>query len=300
MAPHSFRVGVAPLAKVQAVPDAASLSALNPGGWLKTLLLMGCGGAFWLACSDVCAQGREPAPTLAAVSHLWLTPDMERPLKVRVVPSEAAPPQSLIVIRGVPQGMSFSEGRLFGAGVWVLPYARLADLKLRTPKEIGGGMLTVTLTALDGAAIAETQITVISPPPRVEAGGTASLPPARDNPAARSTATTTPATERKEPSLPKPTTEKRAEQLLLLEKGKESLGHGNILIARQFFERAAKNGLAEAAFALAATYDPRELSRMAGGATVPPEPAVAVKWYKRARELGSLDADARLSGLARR
>jgi TPR repeat protein len=100
--------------------------------------------------------------------------------------------------------------------------------------------------------------------------------------------------------LPKPTTEKRAEQLLLLEKGKESLGHGNILIARQFFERAANNGLAEAAFALAATYDPRELSRMAGGATVPPEPAVAVKWYERARELGSLDAAARLSGLARR
>ena len=81
----------------------------------------------------------------------------------------------------------------------------------------------------------------------------------------------------------KATKELPPELLSLLQKGRESLRQGNMLVARQFYQRAAEKGLAEAAFALAATYDARELSRMKGIADVPADAALARKWYEKAK-----------------
>jgi hypothetical protein len=307
MTHRPFRVGV-PLASLR---QARPASPVRRRGWrrkLGNLLLAGCGAGFWLAQADLAAQGRKPAPTLVVASQLWLKPGTETPLEVRAVPGEAVPPSSVIVIRGVPEGMRFSEGRQFGAGVWVLPAVRLPSLKLHTPTDItSGGTLTIILTGLDGVALAQTQITVISLPPGKKEPAAPTLampvtpppPPQNDTPTA-STAASEPKAAPPPPPAPKAAPANRAELLMLLDKGKESLRHGNILIARQFFERAATKGLAEAALALATTYDPRELPRMTGGADVFPDAAIARKWYEKARELGSPDAAARLSELGRR
>ena len=296
MAPLLF--GGAVPAKARSLPGAASPFSPNSGRWPRMLLLAGCGVGFWFALTDVSAQARKASPILVVASQLWLNPGTENPLEIKVVPADAVPPQSVIVVRGVPPGMRFPEGRLFGEGVWVLPASRLPLVKLQTPTEIpSGGMLTVALTTLEGASIAETQITIISVPAPKEKVANPSPLPASPTPSATSS---TAATQYKEPSAPQVTPEIRAESLLLTEKGKESLRLGNVLIARQFFERAANKGLAEAALVLATTYDPRELHRTTAGADVVADTKLARKWYEKAIKLGSAEATARLSNIGRR
>jgi TPR repeat protein len=229
-------------------------------------------------------------------SQLPLTPGHESTLEIRVTPESAIPPRALIVIKGAPTGVRVSERRALGAGVWVVPAAHLTILKLIAAKDYrGGGVISVALATLDGNAIAETMVTLVNGP---QAGVPVNAPAAP--PTGTITASPPTASERGLNPQPKMTTEKRTELLLLLQKGMESLRIGNILHARQFFLRAAENGSAEAALALAATYDPVELGRMAEMTRVVPDPALARKWYEKAKELGSSEAEARLAALARR
>jgi hypothetical protein len=64
----------------------------------------------------------------------------------------------------------------------------------------------------------------------------------------------------------------------------------DIVSARLFYERAANAENAQAAIRLGETFDPSFLAR-AGLNGVRGDPAVAVLWYQRARELGSREAD---------
>jgi TPR repeat protein len=82
----------------------------------------------------------------------------------------------------------------------------------------------------------------------------------------------------------------------MLARGQEYLASGNVAAARDFFERAAEIGLAAAALRLAATYDPVELRRVQAQGIVA-DPAMARRWYLRARELGALEAVERLARL---
>ena len=133
--------------------------------WLTMLILAGCCGSAWFGPFSASAQGRGLPLVVAVAPQLWLKPGVETPIEIRLVPNEAVPPQSVLVIRGVPPGLRFSEGRLFGSGVWVLPAARLPDLKLQAPGDIiSGGLLIISLTTLEGVAIAQAQVTVLSVP----------------------------------------------------------------------------------------------------------------------------------------
>ena len=82
----------------------------------------------------------------------------------------------------------------------------------------------------------------------------------------------------------------------LKEKGDEQLAQGLVAPARLLYERAVELGLAEAAMALAATYDEAELTspNLRG---VSPDAKEAKRWYERARQLGAGDADQRLRRL---
>jgi hypothetical protein len=293
MAPYLFFAGKALSAQEQAPPDPAA-HASKRARWLARLLLAGCSAGLIMAF-DASGQQRKP-PNLVVSSQLWLRPGIQNPLEVKVVPADAIPPQSVIVIRGVPSSMRFSEGRLFGPGVWVIPIARLADLKLQTPPDAsGGGMLTIVLTSLEGAPLAEAQVAIIPMPAKQAVENTTApvivpLPVPVVTPPPAFTGTTQDSF-----SPPQAMSESRGELILLLEKGTENLRLGNILLARQFYQRAADKGLAEAAFALAGTYDPYELSRKKEMAGVSPDPELAKKWYQKAGELGSSEAAARLS-----
>ena len=82
----------------------------------------------------------------------------------------------------------------------------------------------------------------------------------------------------------------------LVERGDRYLDQGNILVARQYFLRAAQGGLGAAAFKLAETHDPHELVRLNVQGLMP-DPAEAKRWYTRASDLGTSEAKARLGRL---
>ena len=79
------------------------------------------------------------------------------------------------------------------------------------------------------------------------------------------------------------------EKAALMEKGQVLMRSGDIASARLLFQRLANAGIADAALALAATYDPRYLAQHSLIGVVGDE-TMARSWYQRASELGSVEA----------
>jgi TPR repeat protein len=79
--------------------------------------------------------------------------------------------------------------------------------------------------------------------------------------------------------------------------GTDLMASGDIAAARTMFERVAEAGDAAGAFALAETYDPAVLRtlRLRGG--IAPNPALARRWYEKARDMGSSAAIDRIARL---
>jgi hypothetical protein len=277
-----------------APPSGASLPRV-----LATLVLIGYGAGFCLECPDASAQGRKPAATLIVSTEIPLTPGAESPLDIRLAPGDVLPPKAVLIIRGVPPGVTLSEGRAFGTGVWVLPAALVTNLKLRAPADSKGGLLTIALATPDGIALAEAQISLV--PAQQKSGAATAKGASRTIDRTDTTASSAPLDQLPAAApVPRLTAENRAELMLIYEKGNESVKLGNILIARQFYLRAAEKGLSEAAFALATTYDPNELAKIKGAAGITADAALAKKWYERAMELGFPEAADHISELARR
>lgn len=85
----------------------------------------------------------------------------------------------------------------------------------------------------------------------------------------------------------------RETALKYLRRGNEELAEGRVAPARLLYERSAEMGLAQAAMALAATYDAAELNQP-HLRNVLPDAEEARRWYERAAALGAADAGARL------
>jgi hypothetical protein len=88
----------------------------------------------------------------------------------------------------------------------------------------------------------------------------------------------------------------RTTALKFLKRGDEELAEGRVAPARLLYERAAEMGLAQAAMALASTYDAPELAKP-HLRNIPPDPVEAKRWYVRAKILGAAEAAARLQRL---
>jgi TPR repeat protein len=82
----------------------------------------------------------------------------------------------------------------------------------------------------------------------------------------------------------------------LMARAKSLLASGDISPARLLLERAAEAQEASAALMLAQTYDPTVLGTQ-DIRNITPDPALARSWYQRAAQLGSADAQRRLSQL---
>jgi len=199
-------------------------------------------------------------------------PASQTPLPIRIEPRDQVPPQAMLLVRGLSATAHLSEGRMFGPGVWVVPLPSISRLTIQAPAEVSRSDLTLTLVTPDGKPLAEAKITLFIAPPTFRDEPVAAVPLNVPNEAERDAA------------------------LKLLDKGHESVKAGNIAVAQKFYERAADRGLAEAAMALASTYDPAELARM-NALGVEPNKALARKWYEKARDLGAADAEARLRRL---
>jgi TPR repeat protein len=79
-------------------------------------------------------------------------------------------------------------------------------------------------------------------------------------------------------------------------KGDEALRDGNVAAARALYEWAAAKGSAEAALAMGATYDQHRLWAL-GLFGLMADRDQALRWYRRAGELGHPEANARISAL---
>jgi TPR repeat protein len=82
----------------------------------------------------------------------------------------------------------------------------------------------------------------------------------------------------------------------LMTRAKSLLASGDISPARLLLARAAEAQDASAALMLAQTYDPTVLGTQ-DIRNITPDPATARSWYQRAAQLGSVDAQRRLSQL---
>jgi hypothetical protein len=84
----------------------------------------------------------------------------------------------------------------------------------------------------------------------------------------------------------------------LVKRGQDLLQNGDLASARLLLRRAAEAGNANAALALAASFDPLVIARL-GVIGIQPDIARARQWYAKAAELGSTDASQQLAKLER-
>jgi hypothetical protein len=199
-------------------------------------------------------------PDISVPPTIAAAPATDVPFPIRV---EKGPRDSFVRVRGLPATAALSEGYAIARGSWVVPLNALSGLRITLPATAAGKAdMVVTLVGVDGTVLVEARSTLVigaSPPSRSEG---------------------------------------RERALRFLRKGNERLAEGLVAPARLLYERAADLGLAEAAMALAATYDPARLGRgnLRG---VQPDPKEARRWYERARALGAPEAEQRLRRLDR-
>jgi hypothetical protein len=99
------------------------------------------------------------------------------------------------------------------------------------------------------------------------------------------------------PPLNGPPTADREETAALLARGRAHIADGDLVAARLVLRRAVERGDPQAALALGGTFDPNVLKRL-GVVSVVGDLEQAREWYRKAADLGSADAPARLEQLA--
>jgi len=260
--------------------------------------------AFLGAAPPALAQSKAgPAITLAA--QIAVEPATQSPLPIAVGPPEAVPRNSFVRLRGLPPMASLSEGHAIAPGAWAVALSALGGLRITLPPEASGrAEIVATLVAVDGTVLAEERTTLTigaareadagqaqrEPQPPAASILRAGAPPAAPAGAApEGRAPAPPAQARQKPVTP----QDRERALRLIKKGDELLEQGDVAGARLLYERAADAGLAQAAMALAGTYDAAELARLKARG-ISPDARAARRWYERARELGAGEAEERL------
>jgi hypothetical protein len=250
-----------------------------------------------LATAQALAQA-SARPTITIAATIAAEPASQAALPIRVGPPDALPRNSFVRVRGLPPAVALSDGYSIAPGAWAVPIGALPSLKMTLPSGAAGrSEIVIALVAIDGAVLAEAKsmLTIAArnsqrrdpgapaaasilragtpskgPPEPVESSG----PALKDSP-------------------PPATPQDRERALRLMKKGDAQLEDGNVSGARLFYERAADAGLAQAAMALAATFDALELPRLKLRG-VPPDRKQARRWYERAHQLGAGGAEERL------
>lgn len=225
-------------------------------------------------------------------------PGAETRLTIGITPMAALPANSFLRIKGLPASVQLTDGHQIAAGAWAIPIDGLAKLRIKVqPGTQGKSELSLSLFSIEGRILAEARTALVIAPAGLIASAPEATPPklvARGAMSVLPTASPTVTPQPAPPPLMSPQDREQAQRSL--ERGTAQLRTGSMVAARALLERAADLGLAEAAMALAATYDAWELSRL-GVLGVQPDPIAARKWYARAQELGAPAAAERIARL---
>jgi hypothetical protein len=208
---------------------------------------------------------------------------------------------AVVTIAGLAPGMTLSMGYQFGADTWQVPAADLAKTWIRPPTDFVG--------AVDLIAEVHVGETIVHRGPiqfewaaatAALAAGPPAIEPQRPGPPEPTLRAERPGPPAVVPPRP-PAREgqlDREEIALLLKRGRDLMASGDLSAARLVLQRAAEARDAEAAMALAATYDPAVLRQLkVYGLTG--DVAMARSWYEKAKEFGSQAASQRLELLAK-
>jgi hypothetical protein len=228
-----------------------------------------------IAPAPVPAPAPAPAPVieiapkaeiaLTAPGRIEAISGDEVDFSIAIDSSEALPARSVIAIRSVPEGATFSQGRPYGNSEWNLTPDEIGDLKLKLAETASGSAdLRVELIAADGEILASAPTRLdIAPDPRTalilrsdEAG--------------------------------------RVADLIAL--GHKMVDVGYFAGARAYFKRAAEAGSGDAAVLLGATFDPEFIDKV-GAHGIKAEPQEAQYWYARAKQLGVQDIESKLRAI---
>jgi len=202
---------------------------------------------------------------LTAPSRIEAISGEEVDFFIAIDSSEALPARSVIAIRAVPEGATFSQGRPYGTAEWNLTPDEIGDLKLKLADTASGSAdVRVELLAADGEILASAPTRLdIAPDPRTalilrsdEAG--------------------------------------RVADLIAL--GHKMIDVGYFAGARAYFKRAAEAGSGDAAVLLGATFDPEFIDKV-GAHGIKAEPQEAQHWYARAKKLGVQDIESKLRAI---
>jgi hypothetical protein len=216
-------------------------------------------------------------------------------LPIVVGPAEAIPKHSFLRLRGLPPAALLTEGYAIAPGSWAIPLAGLPTLEISLPVGQSGKVdVTISLVSVEGTVLSEVRSSLVIAA-AARAMNFAVLGPVEPTlpaplPAARGQQPPSPVRPQLRP-------DDRGQALRLLGRGNDKLAQGNVSAARVLYQRAAEAGLADAAFAFAATYDPDELVRIRT-VGMQPDREMACRWYEQARELGATEAEIRLKRLS--
>jgi hypothetical protein len=242
-------------------------------------------------------------PELQVPSAILAEPATETPVTIRITEPASVPRLSFVRLRGLPPAATVSDGHTIATGTWVVALTSLNSLRIAAPKDLVGRYeITVTLVTIDGEMIDEARTTLVVAPLATLPQTSDSREPAttilRASPIPAAPASEPPITTSRAAPTPGPglSGEARDRTTKMLQKANELMSTGDISAARLFYQRAADAGLAEAALAMALTWDPNELGRwkVLG---LKADAKEAQRWYERAKALGSGEADQKLKRL---
>jgi hypothetical protein len=232
--------------------------------------------------AQMASQANEVQTISAAPSRLIVKNQevfANEPLRLALSVEQPANNESLL-LDGLSPGTTLSAGAPMNRFSWRVASDELHGLYLYAPKDFVGVMNT-TANLLSDRQLIDSQgmqlkwVSSIRKPPVAVAKRT----PSTSEPVAVITS-----------SVPKIRPIDPGEAALLMRKGQDFLGVGDLSAARIAFRRLADAHIADAALALAKTYDPEYLATH-NFLGVRGDQATAQAWYRRAKELGSVEAD---------
>jgi hypothetical protein len=240
-----------------------------------------------------------PKQTLAAQPLLRLPAQnrsnlMNRPTPLGIGVTQAVPGAS-VVVSGLPVATRLTVGTPSGNGAWRIASGDLDRAQIVPPIDFVGEMaLSVDLRLANGAIADRNVVRMSWVQTTTNAQAKADKEDIREpSPAKPIKATTAP------DAKPAPVVRDidNKEIAALIKRATDLISTSNISAARLVLRRAAEGGSAEAAFALAASYDPT-LLRKIGIVGAEPDIAKARTWYGKAAALGSTQASRYLEQLA--
>jgi hypothetical protein len=224
------------------------------------------------------------------------------PLPLRIaLPENAAEAYSFLMFRKLPANFELSSG--FGATTyWAVSLHDAGKLRIVPPADFAGSFeLEVLLVKAIGSDPERRLVNVEFTPSRAtvtaaDPAGSGKLRTAIAPSEATAALPQASPQGGEDGARPLPAKEMTQAQRALMVRGDRYLNRGDVAAARLVYHNLARQNFADAALALARTYDPEILSALAVRG-LRPDIAEARVWYEKARDLGSAPAAQRLATL---